>query len=73
MNMNKRNSTRLAEKQFWKVGDGYLQVSELGKMLVHYKMMRQPGQRAVLTQSTTQIKLAEYLKCHKAVLVSARA
>ena len=45
-------------------------ISELGKMLVHYKSMKQPGQKGVWTQSTTKNKLVEYLKFHSAVLVN---
>ena len=59
----------LAEKQFWKIGDGYLQVYELGKLLVHYKMMKQPGKRGARTQSTTITTLVDYLQTHSAELV----
>jgi hypothetical protein len=39
--MNKSNpSAPLAEKQLWRIGDRYVLVSELGKLLVHYKMMK---------------------------------
>ncbi len=70
--MNKRNlSAPLAEKQLWRIGDRYVQIAELGKMLVHYKMMKQPGRKGVWTQSTTKSKLVEYLKFHSAVLVNA--
>jgi hypothetical protein len=69
--MNRSNpSAPLAEKQLWRIGDRYLQVSELGKMLVHYKMMKQPGRKGAWTQSTTKSKLLEYLKLHSAVLVN---
>ena len=72
LNMNKTNpSAPLAEKQLWKIGDHYVLISELGKLLVHYKMMRQPGRKGVWTQSTTKSKLVEYLKFHSAVLVNA--
>ena len=72
LNMNKTNpSAPLAEKQLWRIGNGYVLISELGKMLVHYKSMKQPGQKGVWTQSTTKSKLVEYLKFHSAVLVTA--
>ena len=47
-----------------------MQVFELGKLLVHYKMMNQPGKKGVKTQSTTVTTLMEYLKTHRAVLVT---
>jgi hypothetical protein len=72
LNMNKTNpSPPLAEKQLWRMGDRYVLIFELGKMLVHYKSMKQPGQKGVWTQSTTKSKLVEYLKFHSAVLVTA--
>ena len=72
LNMIQANpSAPLAEKQLWKIGDRYVLIFELGKMLVHYKSMKQPGQRGVWTQSTTKNKLVEYLKLHSAVLVNA--
>jgi len=70
--MNKTNpSAPLAEKQLWRIGDRYVLIFELGKMLVHYKSMKQPGRKGVCTQSTTKSKLVEYLKFHSAVLVNA--
>jgi hypothetical protein len=72
LNMNQTNpSAPLAEKQLWRIGNGYVLISELGKILVHYKSMKQPGQKGVWTQSTTKSKLVEYLKFHSAVLVNA--
>ena len=72
LNMNKTNpSPPLAEKQLWRMDDRYVLIFELGKMLVHYKSMKQPGQKGVWTQSTTKSKLVEYLKFHSAVLVNA--
>jgi hypothetical protein len=74
LNMNKSDpSAPLAEKQLWRIGDRYVQISELGKMLVHYKIMKQPGRKGGWTQSTTISKLVEYLKFHSAVLVNASA
>ena len=68
---NKNNlPAPLAEKQLWRIGDRYLQISELGKLLAHYKMMNKPGRAGVWTQSTTRVKLAEYLRLHSAVLVT---
>ena len=72
LNMNKSNPPApLAEKQLWRIGDRYVQISEVGKMLVHYKMLKRPGRKGIWTQSTTKSKLVEYLKFHGAVLVSA--
>ena len=69
--INANPPSSLAEKQLWRIGNGYVLISELGKILVHYKSMKQPGQKGVWTQSTTKNKLVEYLKFHSAVLVNA--
>ena len=61
----------LAEGQLWKTDTGYVLIWHIGKRLIDYKMMKEPGQRAVRTQGTGIDTLAEYLKIHKAVLVNA--
>jgi hypothetical protein len=61
----------LAKGQLWKTDTGYIQIWHIGKRLIDYKMMKQPGQRAVRTQATGIDTLKEYLKTHKAVLVNA--
>lgn len=38
---------RLEAGQLWKLEHGYLYIAELGKRLIHYKMLRQPNQIAV--------------------------
>ncbi len=59
----------LAKGQLWKVDDGYIQIVQLGKKLVHYKMLRQPQQRAVMTRMMPIEGLAAYLKHSEAKLV----
>jgi hypothetical protein len=53
----------------WKINDAYIQIVELGKRLIQYKMLRQQGQRAVRTQMTGIDELATYLKANVARLV----
>lgn len=59
----------LAKGQLWKINDAYIQIVELGKRLIQYKMLRQQGQRAVRTQMTGIDELAAYLKANAARLV----
>jgi hypothetical protein len=59
----------LAKGQLWKINDAYIQIVELGKRLIQYKMLRQQGQRAVRTQMTGIDELATYLKANAARLV----
>jgi hypothetical protein len=68
MKKTKQSSPPLAEGQLWKTDTGYIQVWHIGKRLVDYKMMKEPGKKAVRTQATGIGTLQEYLKAHKAVL-----
>ena len=54
--------------QVWRMADANLQVEEVGKLLVHYKLGKPNAIR--LFNSCNGIKTIEkYLKKHKAVLV----
>jgi hypothetical protein len=70
MKMKRKTSPPpLAKGQLWKINDAYIQIVELGKRLIQYKMLRQQGQRAVRTQMTGIDELAAYLKANAARLV----
>jgi hypothetical protein len=56
--------------QLWKVEHGYLYIVEMGKRLIHYKMLRQPKQRAVVTRMIGVEALLKYLKQSEAELLS---
>ena len=66
----KKSSPVLTKGQFWKTGQGYIQIWHIGKLLIDYKMMREPGQKAVKTQATGVDTLKTYLKDNEAVLVN---
>ena len=57
----------LEHGQLWKTEKGYIRIWDIGKRLIEYKMMREPGMKAVKTQTTALETLTEYLKVHKAV------
>jgi len=61
----------LEHGQLWKTEKGYIRIWHIGKRLIEYKMMREPGMRAVKTQTTAIETLTEYLKVQKAVLTVA--
>jgi len=42
----------LEKGQLWKTDTGYIQIWHIGKRLIDYKMMKQPGQKAVRAQGT---------------------
>lgn len=58
----------LAKGQLWKTREGYLEIVDV-KRLVHYRLLKHPGQRLVRTQMTNHNDLQGYLKSHAAELV----
>jgi hypothetical protein len=60
----------LEKGQMWKVEHGYIYIVELGKRLIHYKMLREPKQKAVLTRMIGFDALAKFLTQSEAELVS---
>ena len=74
--MNSKNTMKnspqvLAKGQLWKMNDAYIQIVELGKRLIHYKMMKQLGQMRVKTQMSGIESMGVYLKNNRARLVKA--
>jgi len=66
---NTRNcSPALAKGQLWKVKDVHIEIMELGKLLVHYKMLRDLGQMR-RTQMSRIDSMEDYLKTHRARIV----
>lgn len=58
----------LVKGQLWKVDNAYLQIVDLGKRLIHYRMLRQPGQETALTRMIRPDAFAVFL--HKSGAVS---
>jgi hypothetical protein len=69
-NKQKILSPVLTKGQLWKTDTTYIQVQHIGKRLIDYKMMKQPGQKAVRTQTAGIGTLDDYLKKNAAVLVN---
>ena len=63
----------LAIGQLWQLKAGYLQITGVGKRLIEYKMLRQPGQRVVQRTMSNHADVAAYLKTNKGKLVVAAA
>ena len=55
--------------QLWKIEHGYVYIVELGKRLIHYKMLRHPNQRAAVTRMIGIEALLRYLDTSEATLV----
>jgi hypothetical protein len=62
--VRKRFSPSLAKGQLWKTDRAYIQIVELGKKLIDYRMMRELGQRR-RTQTTTYEEMEAYLKTNE--------
>ena len=58
----------LARGQLWKTENGYIQIVDLGKRLIDYRMMRQLGQSR-RTQTSTIETMEQYLKTNEARLM----
>ena len=60
----------LAKGQLWKTKDAHIQIVERGRILVHYKMLRELGQMR-RTQMSRVENMEDYLRANKALLVEA--
>jgi hypothetical protein len=67
----KKSSPALAKGQLWKLEDTHIQIVELGKMLVHYKMLRELGQMR-RTQMSRIDSMETYLRDNRATLVKGK-
>ena len=68
----KKPSPALAKGQLWSTEDGHVQIVELGKMLVHYKMLKDLRQMR-RTQMSRIESMEVYLKTNRAELVEESA
>jgi hypothetical protein len=59
----------LSKGQTWRIEQGYLQVVDCGKTLVHYKIMRNVQHRVAKTQVGSKTEVADYLKANQATLI----
>jgi hypothetical protein len=64
----KNSSPALAKGQLWRTEKGHIRIVELGKMLVHYKMLKDLRQMR-RTQMSRIDNMESYLKINRAQLV----
>ncbi len=64
----KKSRPALANGQVWKTDNAYIQIVELGKRLIDYRMMRELGQTRRIQTSSIET-MEKYLKEHEAQLV----
>jgi hypothetical protein len=65
---SKKALPALARGQLWKTENAYIQIVDLGKRLIDYRMMRQLGQSR-RTQTSTIETMEHYLKTNEACLM----
>jgi hypothetical protein len=61
----------IAIGQMWKLENGHLQITGMGRLLASYKVFRVPGQKGVQTQMSGIEGLQKYLRTNKAGLMHA--
>ena len=64
----KRFSPALAKGQRWKTKDAYIEIVQLGKTLIDYKLLRDLRQKR-RTQTTTFKSMEDYLNTNEASLM----
>jgi len=70
MQKEKSGVAELEAGQLWKIEHGYVYIVELGKRLIHYKMLRHPSQRAAVTRMIGIEALLRYLDNSEAILIA---
>lgn len=65
---SKKSRPALANGQLWKTENAYIQIVELGKLLIDYRMMRELGQTRRIQTSSIET-MEKYLRDHEAQLV----
>lgn len=68
----KKSTPALAKGQLWRTEKGHIQIVDLGKMLVHYKMLKELHQMR-RTQMSRIDTMIGYLKTNRAQLVDSTA
>lgn len=62
----------LQKGQVWKMDGQYLRVTQVGKNLVHYKLLRTPDRRAAAVQMARQSEVLDFLNRRSATLLEGR-
>ena len=63
----------LAQKQIWKMEGACVEIVQLGKRLIEYRMTGKLGRKTVRPQITAIHTMQDYLKAHKARLLKTGA
>ncbi len=66
---NPRVPAGLAEGQLWKLNHFYIQIVELGKKLIHYRMLSDLKESGAKIKTSSVDVMWEYLKSRRAQLI----
>ena len=69
----KKTFPALAKGQLWKMKHAYVLIVELGRQIIHFKMMERLGETGVRTQVSALDTLYRYLQARDAHLVRTSA
>ena len=70
MKMKRKTSPPpLAKGQLWKINDAYIQIVELGKRLIHYRMLTDLKETGARIKTSSIEVMSGYLKSRRARLV----
>src|SRR5258708_3505128 len=58
--------TTLEKGQIWKMGESYLEVTEIGKRLVHYKLATKTKQRGLRSHMASSLTVQAFLTSNRA-------
>lgn len=72
MPAKRKTALALEKDQLWKAVDGYVQIVEVGKRLIHYRMFKGQSGQATPIKMTTINTVQDYLMSNRAVLVKER-
>ena len=64
---------QLETGQLWKTDSDYIKIWHIGKLLIDYKMMKEPDHKKAKTHATGIDKLRQYLMANNAVLAASPA
>ena len=65
----KESYPALAKGQLWKLNNAYVEIVELGKRLIHYRMMNRPRERGARTKTSGIDTMWGYLTSRHAQLI----
>ena len=67
---SKKSPPKLAEGQVWRIDNAHLHIVEFGRRMIHFRLTRPTGEKALATQMIGIEALAVYLRATEVTLVN---